>query len=284
MSNSPQNIDQENCTGGLSEQTPPSYDTQLDLQELSPKHRTEYFEIKPILTSLGIELMKNDVSDKPDFCFCYEGKIIGLETTRCYPLDAKKHQNKYEIGDKGVKSILEKYKKIKTECCEWVSLHISFRNGLYYTLRDISIKRQDVERIMNEVIEEIETRLKRGHYSTQTTSGKCKTELYHINYKYTRTILVDEPQEGKVILGHGGEAIPERTIEIESLEKAISDKENKLTEYKQMEQNRNIDEYWLCVNLPVSSQRFFYGLEPFEIQSGYSRIYVTQFVDALRIK
>lgn len=56
--------------------------------------------------------MRNGISDKPDFCFTYEGKVTGLETTRCYPPDAlihkdNKDQNKYEIGYKGVWSILE---------------------------------------------------------------------------------------------------------------------------------------------------------------------------------
>ena len=151
-------------------------------------------------------------------------------------------------------------------------------------MRDTSLKRQDVERIKSEVIEEIEKRLNQGHYYTQATSGKYETELYHMNYKYTRAIYWDEPQEGMVILGYSGEAIPAKTIEIGPLKRAISDKEKKLAEYKQLEKNKNIDEYWLCVNLPISSQRFFYDLEPFDIQSEYSRIYLSQFTSALRIK
>lgn len=267
----------------ISEERQQFNELKLDLQKLSTKHRKEYFEVKPILASLGIELSQEHIKDKPDFRLCYKGKRIGLETTRCYPPDVKSHQNKYEIGDKGVKSILERYKRYKIERHEWVTLFISFRNGIYYTFRDTSLKRKDIDRIENEVIEEIETRLREGHYSTPKTCDNRITELYHMDYKYTRIISMDEPQEGKVILGSGGEAIPVRTIEIESLKKAIFDKERKLVKYKQMEQNKDIDEYWLCINLPVPSQRFFYDLEPFEIQSGYSRIYVTQFTSALRI-
>ena len=275
--------------GCVQEHSLPSSYMQLDLQELSPKHRKEYFEVKPILDRLGIRLMQVDFRDKPDFRFAYEGKIIGLEATRCYPPDALIHknikdQNKYEIGDKVVRSILEKYKKYKIERREWVTLSIKFRNGLNYTLRNPSLKRKDIEKIENEVIEEIETRLKQGHYSTRTTDEKRSTELEIMNYKYTRTISWDEPQEGKVILAHGGEAIPERTIEIEPLIRAISEKEAKLAEYMQLEENKDIDEYWLCVNLPNPSGRFLFGLEPFEIQSGYSRIYITQFTDSLQIK
>lgn len=47
-----------------------------------------------------------------------------------------------------------------------------------------------------------------------------------------------------------------------------------------MEKNSDIDEYWLSINLPFSSERSLFDLEPFETQSGYSRVYVTQFVDA----
>ena len=210
-------------------------DNKIDLQELSPKHSKEYFEVKPILDSLGIEIMQDGIRDKPDFRFTYEGKTIGLEATRCYPPDAlihknNKEQNKYEIGDKGVRSILEKYRKYKEERHEWVTLSIKFRNGLNYTLRNPSLKRKEIEKIENDVIEEIETRLRLGHYSTCTTDEKRLTELEIMNYKYTRTISLDEPQEGKVILAHGGEAIPGRTIEIEPLIRAISEKEAKLTE------------------------------------------------------
>lgn len=134
------------------------------------------------------------------------------------------------------------------------------------------------------MIEEIETRLKLGHYTTRTSDKIRRTELETMNYKYTKTISWDEPQEGKVILAHGGEVIPGRTIEIDPLIRAILEKEAKLTEYKQLEENKDIDEYWLSVNLPIPSERLLFDLEPFEIQSGYSRIYVTQFVDALRIK
>lgn len=284
MSNTVLNIKRELTPVDISEERQQPSELTLNLQKLSTKHRKEYFEVKPILTNLKIELSLEDISDKPDFRFCYKGKRIGLEATSCYPPDVKSHQNKYEIGDKGVKSILERYKRYKTERREWVTLFISFRNGLCYTLRDTSLNRKDIDRIENEVIEEIETRLREGHYSTPGTCDNRITELYHMDYKYTKIITMNDPQEGKVILGSGGEAIPVRTIEIESLKKAISDKESKLVEYKQMEQNKDIDEYWLCVNLPVPSQRFFYDLEPFEIQSGYSRIYVTQFTSALRIK
>lgn len=262
-------------------------DNKIDLQELSPKHRKEYFEVKPIFDSLGIGLMQDGISDKPDFRFTYEGKNIGLEATRCYPPDAlihknNKEQNRYEIGDKGVDAIIKRYKKYKTERGEWVSLFIGFYDGLYYTLRDTSLTKKDIEKIGNDVIEEIENHIEDYHYCK--TIDKKTTELHKKHYKYVSDILWDEPQEGKVLLGCGGHAMPARTIELEPLRNAISDKERKLAEYKQLEQNKDIDEYWLCVNLPRSSRRFLFEIEPFDIQSGYTRIYVTQFVDALRIK
>lgn len=274
---------------GLQKHSQPSTDIHLDLQKLSSKHRTEYFEVKPILDSLGIQLVQDNISDKPDFRFTYEDKEIGLETTRCYPPDAlihknNKEQNKYEIGYKSVRQILNKYERYKAERGEWVSLFITFQLGLGYTLRDSTLTKQEIETIEKDVIAEIETRLRRGHYSKPETSTKQETELDCMNYKYTQSIIWDEPQEGKVILGLGGIAQPERTIEIEQLRKAIFDKESKLSEYRQLVKNKDIDEYWLSINLPISSERFPFNLESFEIQSGYSRIYVTQFVYARRIK
>jgi len=287
MVSTTQNNNQEISEDGVLEHILSSSKTNLDLQELSPKHRDEYFEIKPILDSLGIELMPDGISDKPDFRFTYEEKRIGLEVTRCYPPDAlihknNKDQNKYEIGDKGVDAIIERYKKYKTERGEWISLLIGFNDGLYYTLRDTSLTKKDIKIIGNEVIEEIENRIEDYHYCKSI--DKMTTELRNKHYKYVSDILLDEPQEGKVLLGWGGHAMPARTIELEPLKDAISNKESKLAEYKQMEQNKDVDEYWLCVNLPRSSRRFLYDLEPFEIQTGYSRIYVTQFVSVRRIK
>lgn len=281
------NIKKENSEVDLQEHIQPSSNTHLDLQKLSPRHRIEYFEVKPILDSLSIDLMQEGISDKPDFRFTYEGKIIGLETTRCYPPDAlihknNKEQNKYEIGDKGVDAIIKRYEKYKTERGEWISLYIGFYDGLYYTLRDASLTKKDIEIIGNEVIEEIENRIEDYHYCK--TFDKKTTELRNTHYKYVSDILWDEPQEGKVLLGYGGHAMPVRTIELEPLRNAISNKESKLAEYKQLEQNKDIDEYWLCVTLPPSSRRFFYDIEPFKIKTGYSRIYLTQFVSARRIQ
>lgn len=278
--------EQKNCNSSISSMIQTSkFD--FGLEDLAPKRRIEYFEVKPILKSLGIELRRVEVSEKPDFNFVYEGKKIGLETTRCYPPDAlihknNKDQNKYEIGEKGVDTIIKKYKKYKTERGEWVSLFIGFQNGLYYTLRDTSLTKKDIERIGNEVIEEIEKHIE--DYHNCKTIDKKTTELHNNQYKFVSDILWDEPQEGKVLLGWGGHAMPAKTIEIDSLRNAISSKENKLAEYKQLEKNKDVDEYWLCVNLPRSSNRFHFDLAPFEIQSGYSRIYVTQFVDVFRIK
>lgn len=112
MSATAQNNKQEINVAGFQENSYPSSNTHLVLQKISPKHRKEYFEVKPNVDSFSIELMRNGISDKPDFRFTYEGKVIGLETTRCYPPDAlihkdNKDQNKYEIGYKGVWSILE---------------------------------------------------------------------------------------------------------------------------------------------------------------------------------
>jgi len=278
--------EQKNCENSISSRKLFS-EFDFGLEDLAPKRRIEYFEVKPILKSLGIELRRVEVSEKPDFNFVYEGKKIGLETTRCYPPDAlihknNKDQNKYEIGEKGVDTIIKKYKKYKTERGEWVSLFIGFQNGLYYTLRDTSLTKKDIEKIGNEVIKEIEKHIE--VYHNCKTIDK-KTSLSHNKqYKYVSDILWDEPQEGKVLLGWGGHAMPAMTIELDSLRNAISGKESKLAEYKQLEKNKDIDEYWLCVNLPCSSNRFHFDLEPFEILSGYSRIYVTQFDKARRSK
>lgn len=66
----------EDCMQG---QNHMSSDNQIDLEMLSPKHRKEYFEVKPILDSLGIEIMQEGISDKPDFRFIYKGKILDLK-------------------------------------------------------------------------------------------------------------------------------------------------------------------------------------------------------------
>ena len=179
-------------------------------------------------------------------------------------------------------SIPEKYKKYKIDRREWVSLFIGFYNGLYYTLRDTSLTKKNIEKIGNEVIEEIENRIE--DYHCCKTIDKKAPEIRDKHYKYVSDILWDEPQEGKVLLGCGGHAMPARTIELDPLRNAISNKESKLAEYKQLELNKAIDEYWLCVNLPIPSERLLFDLEPFEIQSIYTRIYITQFDNILRIK
>lgn len=162
------------------------------LQKLSPKHRREYFEVKPILDSLGIELSLEDVRDKPDFKFFYEGKTIGLESTRCYPPDAQTqtNQNRYEIGEKGVRAIVEEYKEYKKERGEWVTLSIKFKNGLYYALRDASLTKDEIKKIETEVIEEIEMRLRRGHFSSPETCDKPVDESWRMGLNIPRQYLV----------------------------------------------------------------------------------------------
>ena len=46
-----------------------------------------------------------------------------------------------------------------------------------------------------------------------------------------------------------------KTVENECIQHCINQKEKKLVEYVMLEKNKEIDEYWLCINVPIDTGR-----------------------------
>lgn len=73
------------------------------------------------------------------------------------------------------------------------------------------------------------------------------------------------------------------TVKTEWVKQCIENKEKSLQKYKMLDKNKDVDEYWLCVNVPIESGCYFdYFTDTFH--SEYQRIYLTQNTDIKRIK
>ena len=73
------------------------------------------------------------------------------------------------------------------------------------------------------------------------------------------------------------------TIPLANIEACITEKENKLAQYKTMSKNIDIDEYWLFISIPPGAGCSLDSFEMPPISSSYERIYITDFAQVLQL-
>jgi hypothetical protein len=71
-----------------------------------------------------------------------------------------------------------------------------------------------------------------------------------------------------------------KTVEDECIQYCITQKEKKLAEYVTLEKNKDIAEYWLCINVPIDTGRYIDYVD-YKHRSAYQRVYLTQNSDVM---
>ena len=213
----------------------------------------ELFSISPLLEELGVSIkaIKLD-EERPDFSFEYKGKKIGLEETKC------KYRKRYYVNDNVIHAVLHSIRPELEERGESrISMKIYFKENVY---KRINFNEEELK-------QEIWS-----HYENQSANKKYieKLIIEHVDSEFIQIQMFLNKEQ----------------IEIDPnvIYKSISQKEDRLEGYKQLEKNKDINEYWLVIRMWDNS--ISYINQSFsEIDTKYDRIYlVSHHEPILRIK
>lgn len=246
----------------------------------------EFQALLPFLKEMGYDTCQSVKmiipTEKPDFLFKHENMTIGLEVTECHPENAK---------GKGTKNLLVVWKR-SYEICKFieetqdalgekVNYWLGFNLALLFELQKTKLKRPEKERIQNEILTEMRTRIKNGDYIAIGNDNQKLQKEWRKTYYYIRDIVVDEPLE-KSIVTYSYPLINANTIEHDTVLNAITQKESKLLSYRK--NYPTINEFWLCINIPMETGCILDGLQKLKVDSMYDRVYLTSTHECIRIK
>lgn len=206
----------------------------------------EEHHIIPVIRHLGIDFCNVAIDDKPDVVINnYEGKVIGVENVEYHST------NNIAKTDAKLWKICREYEQILKDRGEkGFQLNVHFSEYVY------SLKRIDSKK----VIEELE-------YCRNHENGK--------KYIYYIMRLDISPNDVRVLQMKSG--IVCNDIDYSIIRKLIEKKDSKLQEYKQLAKNKNIDEFWLNINIPFNEFSIYKQDDTMEIISGYDRIYISTY-------
>ena len=241
------------------------------------KKYKEFLSVLPLMKELGYdecEARKILIpSKKPDFLFMDKDKNVGIEVTECHPEVTK---------GKGAKNLMAAMQRTEEICNfieesqdaagEVVNYRIGFTFALLFDLEKPKLGKPDKERIQEEVYAEMRKRINNGDYFVFGDGYKNIHKEWDKPYHYIRDIVIDKPLD-KSIVTHSYPGRGTLLLEHEYILKAISEKEEKLVLYR--ENNPEVEEFWLCVNIPMGTNRTLYGFDEFPIETLYDRVYIT---------
>jgi hypothetical protein len=206
----------------------------------------ETHHILPIINYLNVNLEDVEIGDKPDVIIRnYKDKVIGVENIEYRPTPNRQRT------DKRLTKICKEYENILSERGE-----VGFFLNIHFSEYAYSVKRLDSK----EVIEDIE-------YSRGREVGKR-----FVWYSMRSNIL-----NGAARVIRTETKIFSNKIDYSIIGKLIEKKERKLTGYKQLEQNRFIDEYWLNINIPFNEGVIYKPNDTLSVESDYTRIYLSTY-------
>lgn len=242
------------------------------------KKEREFQSLLPIMKHLGYDEQeaRNLISDseKPDFLFQYGGKVVGIEVTECHP---------ESINKKGAKNLRAAIQRT-TEICKYIEKLqdakgkvVNYRLGLNFSLlfdlQKNNLRGPEKERIQEEVYVEMQRRIANGDYIDIEDDYQKLHKEWAKPYHYIRYIVIDKPLENSIVT-YSYPARGAITIEQEAVDEAILGKEKKISSYQ--ENHPDIREFWLCVNIPMESNRTINGFEGLSIETTYDRVYLTE--------
>ena len=220
-------------------------------------------------------------SEKPDFLFKYEDKTIGLEVTECHP------ESRRGKGAKNLRAAMQRTREIcrfieesQDAKGEAVNYGLGLNFALLFDLQKNDLRRSQKEKIQEEVYEEMQKRIDKGDYIVWGDAFQNLYTEWAKPYHYIRDIMIDNPLE-KSIVTYSYPARSAITIENEVVLKAIAEKEAKIASYQK--EHPDIKDFWLCVNIPMGSNRTLYGFEGLSIETPYDRVYLTDYT-CVRLK
>lgn len=219
--------------------------THKEIQELEEKDA-----LKPLLKELQIP--SYGCSDKPDARISYEGKEIGIEIVGYHKSE------EYKKASSALDDSLKKYEIIVNERGErgkQISVMMNEEQTIFYSKSDEKQLFKEIENSINHI----------------------DAFSQYVLFADSDSIL---PPNEKCEVMRCGIALCEH-LDIGQLQTFISKKELKLKEYKVLQKNRDIDEYWLVIYVNQQEYDYFEGQQLPPIESEYRRIYLTHSTDGV---
>ena len=160
-------------------------------------------------------------------------------------------------------------------------VYLSFTPELYEILSKLKFDKQ----VYQEVLDAIEVHREEQYAESQGNEvySQWLREHYrnHTHYKYVNGVNVYEV--GNEVKVYQDISVISKTVENECIDHCIEVKEKKLNSYQIL--NPDIDEYWLGIYFPLSSERYFEHLEGYKCRNTkYSRVYLLEHHQKMQVK
>lgn len=227
------------------------------------KKRLELASIRPILIACNIPesnviCFKEDgkEQEEPDFIIKdFEGKRVGVEVVNC--VASLKHGNNHVRVQSDIETAIKEYEnRLKKSGEHHIHVTLDLASGIYST-------NQKQAEFIESFIAEIE-----NHRQGKTSQQIYVEKVTCFEHKALHTCVI----------------CPffymTRPITKDDFASWIDKKENKLKNYREKNDNKDIDEYWLVIHAPSAellSVEDYHQEAP--IISQYTRIYLTAFFD-----
>ena len=246
------------------------------------KQIRELYQAEKILCDVDYERII--LSDRPDIIIeMKDGKKIGLEMTECHASTILSNgEVSRERAESRANKICRDYKKeLERQGVVNTIIYISFTYELY----DVLSKTRFDKQVYQEVLDAIKTHREEQYAESQGNEvySQWLREHYrnHTHYKYVNGVNVYEV--GNEVKVYQDISVISKTVENECIDHCIEVKEKKLNSYQIL--NPDIDEYWLGIYFPLSSERYFEHLEGYKCRNTkYSRVYLLEHHQKMQVK
>lgn len=195
------------------------------------QHQIELFQIAPILSSIGVKEEDCELTDRPDIIIPnYKDRCIGIEVVAY-----GKGKNKQNVA--ALDKILNEYaQRIDADSDIHYEVTVFFEN--LYALQETKFNKHK-----EQIFEEIE---RFRHSSVETRQNKFVSKASFNEVKGMKRSIVFSPQ-----------VYIYNDLEEDFLMEKIKAKEQKLPNYKKIDRDPPIDEYWLAIYFPTEEATDF---------------------------
>lgn len=211
--------------------------------------RKEESSIHSIVKHLGIASEDIMIDESPDVIIKnYEGKIIGLENTEYH----------------SKKRIAETDSRLWKICKEYAQILMNrgeggFQINVFFSDEVYSLKKINSETIIEELEYCRSNKIRKEH------GRKYIQSIFYMWYLPKDKVVV-APIKAKIV---------ETNLDYSIVKSLVDKKERKLQDYKLLEKNESIDEYWLNIYIPFREFTMYNQDDTFTVESSYDRIYLT---------
>ena len=245
-------------------------------------HLKEFAQAEAILCNMDYERVI--LGDRPDIIIeTKDGKKIGLEMTECHASTILSNgEVSRERAESRANKICKLYKdRLEQQGVKNTIIYLSFTPELYEILSKLKFDKQ----VYQEVLDAIEVHREEQFAESQGNEvySQWLREHYrnHNHYKYVNNVSVYEIDN--LLEVHQQKSVISKTVESECIDHCIGIKEKKLNGYKIL--NPEIEEYWLGIYFPLSSERYFEHLEGYKCRdTEYSRVYLLEHNQKMQVK